>query len=81
MGVVGMALLSSFSGGVTVPLFFAAAVASCKAAIFEAVEVLRGRRFNGGSLSGCRLRLFALFVSFGFLSVAGSGSRFVDWIR
>lgn len=77
IGVVGIALAPAFGGGVTVPLSFAAAVASCRAAIFEAVEVLSGRRFNGGSLSGCKVRLFALFVLLDFLSVAGSVSTFV----
>lgn len=60
-----------------VPLFFAAAVASCRAVILEAVDVLNGRRFSGGSLSGCKVRLFAFFVSLDFLSVAGSISIFV----
>ena len=77
MGVVGMVLALSLGGGVTAPFLFAAAVASCKAAIFEAVEVLNGRRFKGGSLNGCRLRFFAFFASFAFLSVAGSASILV----
>ena len=47
-----MVLALSLGGGVTDPFLFAAAVASCKAAIFEAVEVLNGRRFKGGSLNG-----------------------------
>ena len=72
-----MVLSLSLGGGVTVPFLFAAAVAFCKAAIFEAVEVLNGRRFKGGSLNGCRLRFFAFFASFAFLSVVGSGSMFV----
>ena len=77
MGVVGMVLVPSLGGGVTAPFLLAAAVASCKAAIFEAVEVLNGRRFIGGNLNGCRLRFFAFFASFAFLSVAGSASIFV----
>lgn len=59
-----------------VPLFFAASVASCRAAILEAVAVLNGRRFNGGSLSGCRVRLLAFLVSSDLFSVAGSVSTF-----
>ena len=77
IGVVGIALAPTLGGGVTVPLFFAAAVASCRAAIFEAVEVLNGRRFSGGSLSGCKVRLLAFLVSSDFFSVAGSVSAFV----
>ena len=72
-----MVLALILGGGVTVPLFFAAAVASCKAAILEAVEVLNGRRFKGGSLNGCRLRFLASCVSFDFLSGPGSTSTFV----
>lgn len=56
------------------PLFFAASVASCRAAIFEAVAVLKGRRFSGGSLSGCKVRLLAFLVSSDVFSVAGSVS-------
>ena len=75
--MVGIVLALSLGGGVIVPFLFAAAVASCKAAIFEAVEVLNGRRFKGRSLNGCRLRFFAVFASFAFLSVAGSASIIV----
>ncbi len=75
--MVGIALAPTLGGGVTVPLFFKAAVASCRAAIFEAVEVLSGRRFSGGSLSGCKVRLLSFFVSVGFLSAAGSVPTFV----
>ena len=71
-----MVLAPSLGGGVTAPFLFAAAVASFKAAIFEAVEVLNGRRFKGGSLNGCRLRFFAFLASFAFRSVAGSASIF-----
>ena len=77
MGVVGIAFAPPFGGGVKVPLLFAATVDSCRAAILEAVEVLNGRRFSGGSLSGCSVRLFALCASFGFLSVTDSASILV----
>ena len=76
MGVVGVVLAPTLGGGVTEPLFFKAAVASWRAAIFEAVEVLKGRRFRGGNLSGCKDRLVAFLLSLGFLSVAGSASLF-----
>ena len=70
IGVVGVALVPFFGGGVTVPSSFEAEP-SYKAAIFEAVGVLNGRRFRGGSLNGCKVRLFILLLPC-FLSVAGS---------
>lgn len=51
MGVLGVLVVTRRGGGVTWPSM---RFGSCKAAIFEAVGVLSGNRFRGGSRSGCK---------------------------
>ena len=74
MGVVGVPLEPSLGGGVAAPVSVFAKEQSYKAAILDAVGVLKGRRFSGGNRRGCRFRLFVLTPPLGFLSLIGSCS-------
>ena len=50
--VVGIIFSPALGGGVTVPLFFAAAVAFWIGAVFDSVKVLNGRILGGGNPRG-----------------------------
>ena len=65
IGVVGVLALIR-AGGVCRPAFLGGSLLSC--AIFAAVGVLNGKRFNGGRRSGCSC--FFCGVAFGFCSTS-----------
>jgi hypothetical protein len=54
-GVLGVLAFILRGGGVVLPSEVEESLS--KAAIFEVVGVLKGKRFKGGSLSGCRVFL------------------------
>lgn len=60
IGVLGVLVLTLRGGGVIMP---SDGIGSGNAAILEAVGVLKGKRFNGGSRSGCKL-FFLTWVVF-----------------
>ncbi len=61
IGVVGVFASIRVGGGVNFPL---SELCSCKAAIFAAVGVLKGPKFIGGKLRGCKFFLERFITSF-----------------